>query len=61
MRIEGKPAKAYRLYRVEGNGQIVSLVAAADTLDELANLYKRRQDWRCKTYCRKQPIEKWRR
>jgi hypothetical protein len=43
MRIEGKRAKAYRLYRVDQKDKIVSVVAEADTLGELANLYKRRQ------------------
>jgi hypothetical protein len=50
MRIEGKRAKAYRLYRVDQKDKIVSVVAEADTLGELANLYKRRPDWRYKAY-----------
>jgi hypothetical protein len=51
MRIEGKRAKAYRLYRVDQKDKIISLVAEADSLDELVNLYKRRRpDWRYKAY-----------
>ena len=46
MKIEGQPTKAYRLYRINQYGEIVSVVAEADTLEEIDALRKRRQDWR---------------
>jgi hypothetical protein len=41
-------SKAYRLYRTGLNGEIISLVAEADTREELDRLHKRRLDWRYK-------------
>jgi hypothetical protein len=46
LKIEGQPTKAYRLYRINQYGEIVSVVAEADTLEEIDALHKRRQDWR---------------
>jgi hypothetical protein len=46
LKIEGQPTKNYRLYRINQYGEIVSVVAEADTLEEIDALRKRRQDWR---------------
>jgi hypothetical protein len=40
--IEGAPAKPYRLF--------VSIVAEANTLEELTKVHKRRPDWHYKTF-----------
>jgi hypothetical protein len=50
MDIQGAPDKAYRLYRTWPNGEIISLVAEADTREELGKLHMRRLDWHYRVF-----------
>jgi hypothetical protein len=55
--IEGAPSKAYKLYRTGLNGEIIGLVAEADTLEELGKLHMRRLDWHYKLYHKGKPMD----
>jgi hypothetical protein len=55
--IEGEPTKPYRLWRVTKEGEPVSIVAEANTLEELAQLHERRHDWRYRLFHKRKPID----
>jgi hypothetical protein len=55
--IEGAPAKPYRLCRVTEKGEFVSIVAEANTFEELTKVHKRRPDWHYKTFYKRMPID----
>jgi hypothetical protein len=57
MEMEGTPSKPYKLYRTRPNGEIISLVAEADTRDELGKLHERRLAWHYKTDHNRKPID----
>ena len=54
--IEGAPSKPYKLYRTGLKGEVIGLVAEADTLEELDRLHMRRLDWHYKIYHNGKPI-----
>jgi len=53
----GAPSKAYRLYRTGLKGEIIGLVAEADTLEELSRLHMRRLDWHYRIYHKGKPVD----
>jgi hypothetical protein len=55
--IEGEPTKSYRLWRVTKEGEPVSIVAEANTLEELAKLHERRIDWHYRLFHKRKPID----
>jgi len=57
MEIQGAPTKAYRLYRTQPDGEIISLVAEADTREELGKLHRRRLDWHYRIYHKRKPVD----
>jgi hypothetical protein len=58
MKIEGElTKKPWKLWRVDPNGEKISLVAEADTREELDKLHRRRLDWHYKVYLGRKPID----
>ena len=55
--VEGAPGKAYKLYRTGLKGEIIGLVAEADSLEELSRLHMRRRDWHYRIYHKGKPVE----
>jgi hypothetical protein len=55
MDIPGERAKPWTVWRVSSNGSQIEKVAEADTSEELR--YKRRHDWRYKTYHYGKPVD----
>ena len=54
MDIPGERVKPWAVWRVSSNGSQIEKVAEADTSEELR--YKRRQNWRYKTYHYGKPV-----
>jgi hypothetical protein len=48
VKIDGESSKPWKLWRVDNAGTPITLVAEADTREELT--YKHRQDWRYKIF-----------
>jgi hypothetical protein len=57
MPIDGEVAKPWRVYRINREGEQLSLIAEADSREELAKLYKRRLDWLYGIYHNRKHVE----
>ena len=54
-RIEGEPVPPWRVWRVDNDGRQISVVAEAQTREELS--YKRRADWLYTIYHKRKPVD----
>jgi hypothetical protein len=52
---DGEPSKPWKVWHVENAGTPITLVAEADTREELT--YKGRKDWRYRTFHNRKPID----